>query len=805
MRFAAGDHVKVRGTRWVVDEMTTFGDCALLSLSALAPVHDARTCRLLLPFDRPVKLTGRVRAQVMAPRKWLQTLSGTLSRLRAFGQLRGAPRAAIDVLPFQLEPAIALVAGRASRFLLADEVGLGKTIQAGLMLAELQQRGWCERALILTPAGLRRQWADELERRFQIRAAIVDAPALSRLTGALPHDVNPWTVEPVAIASIDFVKQPEVLRGLRAQLWDMLVVDEAHQASVASRRYDAVQMLARRARHVVLLTATPHAGDDAAYAALCNLGRVFGDDPLVLFRRTRRQAGLERRRRVHLLGVALTARTLEMHRRLDTYLTRLWSIAGVRGRRDVQLTATVLSKRALSSAGALHASIERRLALLSGHAAPSQPALPFDADDDRSDEPPDGASAAFEDLDEERRVLVQILEAASAAVDEEPKISALRRLLRRVREPVVVFTEYRDTLDRLQRALGGSRAIATLHGGKSPQDRRDAVAAFTRGGVDLLLATDVGAEGLNLHERCRLVVNLELPWNPIRLEQRVGRVDRIGQQRTVHAVNLMARDTAEADVLARLVMRVDRIQASEIEIAESVIARAPLPPPQLDVLPEHHTERCDVAGRATAEAMRVQAVRRACSPLSDAPEGTVPCTLLRSVRSGSLALRSLDQRVIWFVLVRIANGAGRLIEEAMVPVATAAPRRSRLKDLRPVLKGALTAQASPITEAVASIARERALALDRDCAGWSARALARERQLREAAVDDTGGLIQPGLFDGRAVKTRQLADEDRRIVSGASLARTTLLDAAGTAVIASPPEIAFVLLVQLGGRRASTC
>jgi hypothetical protein len=161
--------------------------------------------------------------------------------------------------------------------------------------------------------------------------------------------------------------------------------------------------------------------------------------------------------------------------------------------------------------------------------------------------------------------------------------------------------------------------------------------------------------------------------------------------------------------------------------------------------------------------------------------------------------------VIWFVLVRIANGAGRLIEEAMVPVATAAPRRSRLKDLRPVLKGALTAQASPITEAVASIARERALALDRDCAGWSARALARERQLREAAVDDTGGLIQPGLFDGRAVKTRQLADEDRRIVSGASLARTTLLDAAGTAVIASPPEIAFVLLVQLGGRRASTC
>ena len=123
-------------------------------------------------------------------------------------------RAAIDILPFQLEPALALVRGRASRFLLADEVGLGKTIQAGLMLAELRHRGWCEHALIVTPAGLRQQWADELLHRFDMRAAVMDAASLAALTDSLPFDVNPWAVEPVAITSIDFLKQPEVLRGL---------------------------------------------------------------------------------------------------------------------------------------------------------------------------------------------------------------------------------------------------------------------------------------------------------------------------------------------------------------------------------------------------------------------------------------------------------------------------------------------------------------------------------------------------------------------------------------------------------------
>jgi superfamily II DNA/RNA helicase len=119
-----------------------------------------------------------------------------------------------------------------------------------------------------------------------------------------------------------------------------------------------------------------------------------------------------------------------------------------------------------------------------------------------------------------------------------------------VDEPALVFTEYRDTLLHLHRAMGGTAAV--LHGGLNRAERGQALADFVGGRRSILLATDAAGEGLNLHHRCRIVINLELPWNPTRLEQRIGRVDRIGQLRTVHAIHLIARDTGEPLILGRL-------------------------------------------------------------------------------------------------------------------------------------------------------------------------------------------------------------------------------------------------------------
>lgn len=474
MQFAAGDRVTVRGAQWTVDEATEFADCAVLSLSAAR-----RSCELLLPFDRPVRSADVRRIRAVTRRRWMHHLHATLPALRTFGELREAAGAAIDILPFQLEPALALISGRASRFLLADEVGLGKTIQAGLMLAELRRRGWCERALILTPSWLRRQWAEELQQRFQMPATIIDAAALSALAGALPPDVNPWAVERVVITSIDFVKQPEVLRGLGSQIWDLLIVDEAHQASAASQRYGAARTVASRSRHVVLLTATPHAGDDSAYRALCELGRLDAADPIVLFRRTRHQAGLPRTRRVHLLRVRQSPDAVELHRLLAAYVARLWRIAHAAGRPEVQLAAMVLSKRAFSSAGSLASSVERQLAAISGLAPiPSQPALPFDADIDCADDPPPLIAPAFDCPAEEEVALQELLKSARCAQRREDKLRVLRTLLQRVNEPIIVFTKYRDTLSGLEAAFRHSIKIAVLHGGG--RHRKSAAMRLTR-------------------------------------------------------------------------------------------------------------------------------------------------------------------------------------------------------------------------------------------------------------------------------------------------------------------------------------
>ena len=158
------------------------------------------------------------------------------------------------------------------------------------------------------------------------------------------------------------------------------------------------------------------------------------------------------------------------------------------------------------------------------------------------------------DPQRERRLLQALQKAAETAAGQETKVAALRRLLRRVNEPLVVFTEYRDTLLHLQASLG--EPSLALHGGLSRDERLRVLEQFTAGAVRILLATDAAGEGLNLHQSCRLVVNLELPWNPMRLEQRIGRVDRIGQRRTVHVLHLIGRGTREPQMLKRLQARV---------------------------------------------------------------------------------------------------------------------------------------------------------------------------------------------------------------------------------------------------------
>jgi SNF2 family DNA or RNA helicase len=567
----AGDLVVVRRTRWHVVDVRAYEDCHVVTLRGLAPRQGLER-RVLTPFDTVLALERRHRARFVGRVRWRRACRALVSADVPPGSLRAASAARMELMPHQLEPALAVVRGKGSRLLLADDVGLGKTVQAGLVVSELLARGAIARVLILTPAGLREQWADELARRFAIAAAPVDGRVLRRLATTLPIGVNPWSTLTAAIASVDYVKRPEVLPAVAACPWDIVVVDEAHGVAGDSDRHAAVHALASSASYVLLLTATPHSGDRRAFEALCELGSVdsHNEPSLLVFRRTRHDVGTGTARRVHIVRVKPSPEELRMHTLLTRYSD---TVRRERGddRRDVSLALSVLHKRALSSAWSLAQSVDRRLSTLapSNAAQASQLALPLGdpygelvAADEPPSWPPD---LRLSDPRREQRMLSELAAVARDASRQESKVAALCRLLRRAHESAVVFTEYRDTLMHLRRCLAGRDGIPTapivLHGGLSREERAASLSEFARATGALLLATDAAAEGLNLHRGCRLVVNLELPWNPMRLEQRIGRVDRIGQARTVHAFHLIAADTGETRILSCLRARVAAARA----------------------------------------------------------------------------------------------------------------------------------------------------------------------------------------------------------------------------------------------------
>ena len=580
MQISQSDIVRVRRGRWRVADIRAYERCEVLTLVGVGPTNAGEERHVIAPFDRIERVERRAGLTRVTRRLWRRACRALVAGDSPPWSLRCARQAHIDLLPHQLEPALALLHGLGSRVLLADDVGLGKTIQAGVIVSELRAIGTADRVLIVTPAGLRDQWAGELFDRFRIDATVLDARALRRLTASLPVGINPWQTVPVAIASVDFVKQADVLAGAGACRWDAVIVDEAHGVAGDSDRRAAVSVLAATASYVVLLTATPHSGDRRAFTSLCGIGRADAGagERLLVFRRSREDVALPASRRIHRLRVRLSADERRMHALLARFsrALRLQHDAGD-SRADYWLALAVLHKRAFSSARSLGLSVDRRLAVVTRDGSTHhQIGLPFDdreGERTTADEAPAWSPLlTLRNGAHERRLLGALARAAERAARNETKIAALARLLRRVNEPAIVFTEYRDTLLHLQASL--RLPSVTLHGGLTRDERLEAIHHFTHGGGRLLLATDAGGEGLNLQQTCRFVVNLELPWNPMRLEQRIGRVDRIGQRRTVHVVHLIAGDSGESRVLGRLQSRV-AVARADIGAADPLGAWVP--------------------------------------------------------------------------------------------------------------------------------------------------------------------------------------------------------------------------------------
>ena len=296
-----GTLVRARGGSWRVGLIDRYPACRIVTLMPAGFDRESGSRLVLVaPFDRitPVRCTPTWRRCGVAAA--IARLASAVRDNTADGIARLlAPD--LSLVPWQWAAATLVRRGTASAVLIADAVGLGKTVEAALVIAALRARGDGRRALIVVPAGLRDQWRAELERLFGFDCVVLDAGELHAARRTMPADVNPWTVASTAIASIDFVKQPEVLAAATGAPWDVLVLDEAHNLRSGTDRRVAAVALAGCARHVLLLSATPHAGSDGEFAALCGVGEVEGDPARTLVvRRARADVGLHTHRRVRV-------------------------------------------------------------------------------------------------------------------------------------------------------------------------------------------------------------------------------------------------------------------------------------------------------------------------------------------------------------------------------------------------------------------------------------------------------------------------------------------------------------------------
>jgi superfamily II DNA or RNA helicase len=730
----------------------------------------------LLPFDR-ISVRAATVSWRPASRQRVRHVIAALDGGWPEMPLASLSMATIEPWAHQLVPALALTEGRGVRVLVADDVGLGKTMAAGLAIAELAARALAARVLVLTPAGLRDQWRDELRRQLRMAAEVVDASVLAALARDVPADCSPWIGSGCRILSLDFAKQPAVLRSLAQDTWDVLVIDEAHNVAGDSRRAAAVRALALQSRFLLMLTATPHNGVPLAFRKLVSLGLDAARDSLVWIRRGRAELGLPGVRTIRTWRLRATAAEIELQQALHAYAGRVDKA----GRPEARLAMIVLRKRALSSADALLCSLQRRLAGLSDALEPvvTTALLPFEAGeiDDGDDVQPAALGAqGLGNVDDELEELRTLIALAERARHTSAKHRTLERIVTRTAEAAILFTEYRDTLRVVAKRLSSIASVAVLHGGLDRAARREAIRRFTSGEARVLVATDAAAEGLNLQARCRFVVHIDLPWSPTTLEQRVGRVDRIGQARQVRVWQLGGAGGHEPAVVAALARRFQRIHAD--------LGR-PVPREWAAIAPDE-----SAPGEAVPDGTRVdgndlaemaQTIARA--------DRLIRALRCRAAPHARTSRRPTPRGIPW----RRSRRAAAVVGRGVVFLFTASPRRCGDARTHITIHVGLrqVPQEAPKVWLpwLATRAAQRAAGAVAGGDRLRARAVARERDLlarSEAEHRRLHGRWQPSLFDERAARVIDVARDriDRR--TGAHARRLDELGDGGELPLVEP-------------------
>ena len=604
VNFAPGDLVRARGREWVALPSPQDGILALRPLSGsesdtvildptleILPVEPAR-------FDLPTDATTTVQAKAA-----LLADAMRLTLRRGAGPFRSAAQLAFEPRTYQLVPLLMALSLSVPRLLIADDVGIGKTIEAGLILRELMDRGEVDAFSVLCPPHLVEQWVGELKSRFGIDAVAVTSGTASRLERGLPLAQTLFNAYPYTVVSLDYIKAEKRREGFARACPDFVIVDEAH-ACVGThqgrqQRFELLSGLARDPdRRMVLLTATPHSGDEEAFARLLSL--IEPSFASMSFEDARYRERLARhfvqRRRIDLVSgewhesrafpkhettefpYRLSRAHLEFQEAVLDYCFGIVSrAAGGQRERRLAFWGTLALMRCVGSSPAAGLSaLRNRIANETDRLEPQI----YDEDGDDEDAVDLEPGTAFE-ADPELLALVRRAEALAAEPD--PKLAALvdalTPLIKKGANPVV-FCRYLATAEHVRDGLRKAfpkLTIESVTGVLTPDERRDRVADMApadddKQGQRLLVATDCLSEGINLQQLFDAVVHYDLSWNPTRHQQREGRVDRFGQPaEVVRSIMMFSPDSAIDGAVLDVILR----KAEEIRKATGVTV--PLP------------------------------------------------------------------------------------------------------------------------------------------------------------------------------------------------------------------------------------
>ena len=494
----------------------------------------------------------------------------------------------IEIFPHQIDE-VMLMLDR-PRILLADEVGLGKTIVAALVASELIARGLVKKLLFVVPKALVDKWEEELRSRFEMNVKRLDSRYVKDYGDPFKDDKFCF------VASMDTLRQEHFLKLLENADLDFVVVDEAHKLSKNTQRYRLGKVLAKRTKYLYLLTATPHRGDDEDYLLRIKLldpcvADIDSAKHLVIRNLKDDVVTIDGKevfppRESKTVEVPISADEIRIHEMVDNFIAR--KLEEARAEEDskkinsARFLGIILKKRASSSFYALKKSLQNRLVKM-GYTPESDIEELIRKLREAEEEFDEHEKDRIEQelmyrliLPQETKDIREIIREIDSLGDTDSKFEKLLEMINQIKSvdpkaKIVVFTEYRDTLQYLSGRLSSKFKVTTIDGTMNLEERKQALEKFRQQeGAEIMVCTDAAGEGIDM-QFCNVEINYDIPWNPTRLEQRMGRIHRIGQYRKAYYYNFVLRDTLDGHILSKLLEKIEAIREALSERVYDVI------------------------------------------------------------------------------------------------------------------------------------------------------------------------------------------------------------------------------------------